>query len=172
LRWLNTGMQGALCRIRIIAGAAVIATSVSFSSVALAHDEIESSVPEHQAQINEPITEVTINFGEPVDGVELGLRGPDDERIAGEVTVISDTEARLNFAKLTEEGQYIVQYIAEEDGHLVAGAISFTYGDRAGQGADAVIWIIFGVVAAAVLGVGAFFSFRRKNAPDGNTVPV
>ncbi|MDA3030736.1 MAG: copper resistance protein CopC [Actinomycetota bacterium] len=165
-------MQGALCRIRIIAGAAVIATSVSFSSVALAHDEIESSVPEHQAQINEPITEVTINFGEPVDGVELGLRGPDDERIAGEVTVISDTEARLNFAKLTEEGQYIVQYIAEEDGHLVAGAISFTYGDRAGQGADAVIWIIFGVVAAAVLGVGAFFSFRRKNAPDGNTVPV
>ena len=96
----------------------------------------------------------------------------DDERIAGEVTVISDTEARLNFAKLTEEGQYIVQYIAEEDGHLVAGAISFTYGDRAGQGADAVIWIIFGVVAAAVLGVGAFFSFRRKNAPDGNTVPV
>jgi methionine-rich copper-binding protein CopC len=165
-------MQGALCRIRIIAGAAVIASSVSFSSVALAHDEIESSVPEHQAQINEPITEVTINFGEPVDGVELGLRGPDDERIAGEVTVISDTEARLNFAKLTEEGQYIVQYIAEEDGHLVAGAISFTYGDRAGQGADAVIWIIFGVVAAAVLGVGAFFSFRRKNAPDGNTVPV
>ena len=165
-------MQGALCRIRIIAGAAVIATSVSFSSVALAHDEIESSVPEHQAQINEPITEVTINFGEPVDVVELGLRGPDDERIAGEVTVISDTEARLNFAKLTEEGQYIVQYIAEEDGHLVAGAISFTYGDRAGQGADAVIWIIFGVVAAAVLGVGAFFSFRRKNAPDGNTVPV
>ena len=165
-------MQGALCRIRIIAGAAVIATSVSFSSVALAHDEIESSVPEHQAQINEPITEVTINFGEPVDGVELGLRGPDDERIAGEVTVISDTEARLNFAKLTEEGQYIVQYIAEEDGNLVAGAISFTYGDRAGQGADAVIWIIFGVVAAAVLGVGAFFSFRRKNAPDGNTVPV
>ena len=165
-------MQGALCRIRIIAGAAVIATSVSFSSVALAHDEIESSVPEHQAQINEPITEVTINFGEPVDGVELGLRGPDDERIAGEVTVISDTEARLNFAKLTEEGQYIVQYIAEEDGHLVAGAISFTYGDRAGQGADAVILIIFGVVAAAVLGVGAFFSFRRKNAPDGNTVPV
>jgi len=165
-------MQGALCRIRIIAGAAVIATSVSFSSVALAHDEIESSVPEHQAQINEPITEVTINFGEPVDGVELGLRGPDDERIAGEVTVISGTEARLNFAKLTEEGQYIVQYIAEEDGHLVAGAISFTYGDRAGQGADAVIWIIFGVVAAAVLGVGAFFSFRRKNAPDGNTVPV
>ena len=129
-------------------------------------------MPEHQAQINEPITEVTINFGEPVDGVELGLRGPDDERIAGEVTVISDTEARLNFAKLTEEGQYIVQYIAEEDGHLVAGAISFTYGDRAGQCADAVIWIIFGVVAAAVLGVGAFFSFRRKNATDGNTVPV
>ncbi|WP_395153261.1 copper resistance protein CopC [Ilumatobacter sp.] len=162
-------MQGALRRIRVIAVVAVvavIAAAANVSSVAFAHDEIESSVPEHQAQIDEPITEVTINFGEPVDGVELGLRGPDDERIAGEVTVISDTKARLNFAKLTEEGQYIVQYLAEEDGHLVAGAITFTYGDRAEQGAAIGIWIIFGVVAAAILGVGAFFSFRRNNAPD------
>ena len=160
-------MQGAHRRIRIIAVLAVIGAAAGVSSVAFAHDEIESSVPEHQAQIDEPITKVNINFGEPVDGVELGLRGPDDERIAGEVTVISDTEARLNFAKLTEEGQYIVQYLAEEDGHLVAGAITFTYGDRAGQGAGTGIWIIFGVVAVAILGVGAVFSFRRNNAPDG-----
>ena len=59
-----------------------------------------------------------------------------------------------------------MQYLAEEDGHLVAGAITFTYGDRAGQGAGAGIWIIFGVVAAAILGAGAFFSFRRNNSPD------
>ena len=169
-------MQGAPRRIRIVAVVAALAAAASFSSVAFAHDEIESSVPEHKAQIDEPITEVTINFGEPVAGVELGLRGPDDERIAGDVTVISDTQARLNFAKLTDEGQYIVQYLAEEDGHLVAGAITFTYGEPAGEGADIGIWIIFGVVAAAILGVGAIFSFRRNNAPDGtlddDTVPA
>ncbi|MGK0273672.1 MAG: methionine-rich copper-binding protein CopC [Ilumatobacter sp.] len=169
-------MQGAPRRIRIVAVIAALAAAASFSSVAFAHDEIESSIPEHQSQINEPIDEVTINFGEPVSGVELGLRGPDDERIAGEVTVISDTEAHLNFATLTEEGEYIVQYLAEEDGHLVAGAITFTYGDRAGEGADAGIWIIFGVVAVAILGAGAFFSFRRNNAPGGavndDTVPA
>jgi methionine-rich copper-binding protein CopC len=159
-------MQGAPRRIRIVAVVAALAAAASFSSVAFAHDEIESSVPEHKAQIDEPITEVTINFGEPVAGVELGLRGPDDERIAGDVTVISDTQARVNFAKLTDEGQYIVQYLAEEDGHLVAGAITFTYGDPAGEGADIGIWIIFGIVAAAILGAGAFFSFRRYNAVD------
>ena len=104
--------------------------------------------------------------------------GDQTTMIAGEVTVISDTEARLNFDKLTEEGQYIVQYLAEEDGHLVAGAITFTYGDRAGQGVGAGIWIIFGVVAAAILGAGAFFSFRRSNSPDAeigvndDTVPA
>jgi methionine-rich copper-binding protein CopC len=160
-------MQGAPRRIRIVAVVAALAAAASFSSVAFAHDEIESSVPEHKAQIDEPITEVTINFGEPVAGVELGLRGPDDERIAGDVTVISDTQARVNFAKLTDEGQYIVQYLAEEDGHLVAGAITFTYGDPAGEGADIGIWIIFGIVAAAILGAGAFVSFRRYNAVDG-----
>jgi methionine-rich copper-binding protein CopC len=171
-------MQGAPRRIRTVAVIAALAAATSFSSVALAHDEIESSVPEHQSQIEvgEPITEVTINFGEPVDGVELGLRGPDDERIAGEVTVISDTEARLDFAMLTKEGQYVVQYIAEEDGHLVNGAITFTYGDPAGQGAGIGIWIIFAVVAVAILGAGAFFSFRRNNAPDDtiddDTVPA
>jgi methionine-rich copper-binding protein CopC len=162
-------MQGAPRRIRIVAVVAALAAAASFSSVAFAHDEIESSVPEHKAQIDEPITEVTINFGEPVAGVELGLRGPDDERIAGDVTVISDTQARVNFAKLTDEGQYIVQYLAEEDGHLVAGAITFTYGDPAGEGADIGIWIIFGIVAAAILGAGAFFSFRRYNAADGTS---
>ena len=169
-------MQGAPRRIRIVAVVAALAAAASFSSVAFAHDEIESSIPEHQSQINEPIDEVTINFGEPVDGVELGLRGPDDERIAGEVTVISDTEARLDFAMLTKEGQYVVQYIAEEDGHLVNGAITFTYGDPAGQGAGIGIWIIFAVVAVAILGAGAFFSFRRNNAPDDtiddDTVPA
>ncbi len=169
-------MQGAPRRIRIVAVVAALAAAASFSSVAFAHDEIESSIPEHQSQINEPIDEVTINFGEPVDGVELGLRGPDDELIAGEVTVISGTEARLDFATLTEEGQYVVQYIAEEDGHLVNGAITFTYGDPAGQGAGIGIWIIFTVVAVAILGTGAFFSFRRNNAPDDtiddDTVPA
>ena len=165
-------MQGAPRRSRIVAVVAALAAAASFSSVAFAHDEIESSVPEHKAQIqvDEPVTEVTINFGEPVASVELGLRGPDDERIAGDVTVISGTQARLNFAKLTDQGQYIVQYLAEEDGHLVAGAITFTYGDPAGEGADIAIWIIFGVVAAAILGAGAFFSFRRNNAPDGTSV--
>ncbi len=129
-------MPGAPRRIRIVAVVAALAAAASFSSVAFAHDEIESSIPEHKAQIQvgEPITEVTINFGEPVDGVELGLRGPDDERIAGDVTVISGTQARLNFAKLTDEGQYIVQYLAEEDGHLVAGAITFTYGNPSWSG--------------------------------------
>lgn len=135
-----------------------------------AHDEIESSVPAHQEILDAPISEVTIDFGEPVGGVELGLISPDDEQLPGEVTVISDTEAVLTFEELTEEGEYLVRYLAEEDGHLVAGAISFVYGSRAGSGADPMTWVVFGLVAVAILGVGAYFSVRRTRTtdPDGD----
>lgn len=156
-------MKGATAPVRRVAFTilAVVATLGTGSAV-FAHDDIESSVPEHQSQFDDPISEVVINFGEPVDGVELALVGPDDGDLPGEVVVLSDTEAMLVFEPLAVEGEYLVRYLAEEDGHLVGGAISFVYGDRAGESAGALTWVLFGLGAALILAIGAFFSLRRS----------
>ena len=69
-------MQGKMSPIRRITIAIVtVCAAIGAGSVALAHDEIESSVPEHQSQFDDPISEVLIDFGNPVDGVELALVG-------------------------------------------------------------------------------------------------
>ena len=115
-------MKGATGPVRRFFVAVLAVTAVfSAGSAVLAHDDIESSVPEHKAQFDDPISEVTINFGEPVDGVELALVGPDDGDVPGEVLIVSETEAKLVFEPLTVKGEYFVRYLAEEDGHLIRG---------------------------------------------------
>ena len=69
-----------------------------------AHDDIDSSVPAHQSQFDDPISEVLIDFGDPVDGVELALVGPDNGDLPGTVEVLSDTEAKLLFEPLSTKG--------------------------------------------------------------------
>lgn len=167
-------MQGIRPRssfISVLAALVGIGLASATGGVVLAHDDLAGSVPEHQAVLDAPISEVTIDFGEAVEGVELGLIGPNDEQLPGEVTVMSDTEAKLTFDELTVEGEYLVRYLAEEDGHLVAGAISFVYGSRDATGAGATTWILFGLAAAAILAVGAFFTLRRSRvgAVDGDS---
>lgn len=152
----------------IVIALLTVGAAIGAGSAVLAHDDIESSVPEHQAQLDEPISEVTINFGQPVDGVELALVGPDDGDLPGEVVVVSDTEAKLTFEPLTTEGEYLVRYLAEEDGHLIGGAISFVYGEEADQGAGALTWVLFGLGAALILAIGAFYSLRRSMATSAH----
>jgi methionine-rich copper-binding protein CopC len=157
-------------RMRFGAVFVALTAVMGFGADVGAHDEIASSTPENQSQFDDPITEVTIDFGEPVESVELALVSPDDLDLPGTVTVVSDTVAVLNFAPLEQEGQYLVRYLAEEDGHLVAGAIAFTFGSAGGSGAGTLTWLIFGVVAAAILGIGAFFSLRRSQQPEPDEV--
>ncbi len=136
------------------------------SGIVDAHDDIESSDPAHQSQFDDPISTVTINFDEPVGNVELALIGPDDRDVPATVTKVSDTEAQLDFDELSKEGEYLVRYLAEADGHLVAGAITFVYGSRAGAGAGATTWVLFGVAAIAILAAGAYATLRRARGVD------
>ena len=138
-----------------------------------AHDEIESSVPAHQSQFDDPISEVLINFGNPVGGVELVLVGPDNVDLPGTVEVVSETEAKLLFEPLTVEGEYLLRYLAEEDGHLIAAAISFVYGERAGTGVGALTWVLFALGAALILAIGGFFSLKRaQQTTDDHDEPA
>ena len=159
---LNSRMQGVLNPVRRIAVAVVAAcVAIGAGSVVFAHDEIDSSVPEHQSQFDDPISEVLIDFGDPVDGVELALVGPDNGDLPGTVEILSGSEAKLLFEPLSTKGEYLVRFLAEEDGHLIGGAISFVYGERAGTGVGALTWVLFGLAAVLILATGAFFSLKR-----------
>jgi methionine-rich copper-binding protein CopC len=157
-------------RIATVTVMAAIVAGIGLGTVVSAHDEIASSIPADRSQFDEPISDVTIDFGMPVDGIELALIDPDDNELPGTVTKLSDTTARLDFELLSQEGQYIVRYLAEEDGHLVAGAISFVYGSQGGTGASATTWIAYGVLAAVILAIGMFFTLRRRAQLDDELV--
>lgn len=155
---------------RLAAGLLAITAALCSSGTVLAHDDIESSIPVHQSQFDEPISQATISFGAAVDGVELALVGPDNRDLPGTVTQVDDTTARIDFAPLSQQGEYIVRFLAEEDGHLIAGAITFVYGSRGGTGVNSGTWLAFGAVAVAILAIGLFFTLRRtKHEPQVDT---
>lgn len=127
--------------VRVLIGAVVL-TITSLVGVAAnatpvsAHEGIESSVPANRSTIGEPISSAEIDFGEGIsDGVSMFLTyDPGDGSIidiGGETIQTGDTTARLEFPELTEQGTYFVRYLAPipADGHVVAGSISFTWGD-------------------------------------------
>lgn len=156
---LTTALFGSLVVLLVGAGAA------------RAHDDIASSTPASGTTVDEPISEVTIDFGEVVADVEMALLDPDDQIVQPSVTeVVTPTSARISFDELDREGVYIVRYLAPvvDDGHTLAGAISFTYGSAGGSNVGAIL--LFCGVAIVVLSIGAWFSWRRYRHLSGSEV--
>ena len=136
-----------------------------------AHDDIASSSPPSGTTVDEPISEVTIDFGEVVADVEMALLDPDDKIVEPSVTeIITPTSARISFDELDREGVYIVRYLAPvvDDGHTLAGAVSFTYGSAGGSNVGAIL--LFCGVAIVALSIGAWFSWRRYRALSASDV--
>lgn len=140
--------------------------AIGVGGTAYAHDDIAGSTPPSGAIVDDPISEVVIDFGEGVGEVEMILLDPDEEVVDGTTTtIISETEARIDFPELDRQGVYIVRYLAPvtNDGHLLAGAISFTYGGSGGS-SNVVPILLFCGFAIVVLSIGAWFSWRRYQA--------
>ena len=139
---------------------------------AVAHDANVDASPASGSTIDQPISEVTLTFDTTIgDDVELAVLDPDETELDSTSSRISDFAAKVEFDPLDEEGTYIVRYLttASEDGHLLVGAVQFTFGDAGG--ASIVPWIAFGVAAAAILAVGAWFSLRsHRRAAVGASV--
>ena len=154
----------------VIAAAAVIAAT---PGVTVAHEEIASSDPPSGAVLDEPISKVTIDFGEPIaDNIEMALLhylgNAEIERIPGIATKVSETVGVLEFDELTETGRYFVRYLVTvpTDGDALAGAVRFDYGRPAGSGTNWSIWLVFGVFAVVVLSVGVWLSLRPPATDD------
>lgn len=132
------GRMISIARWRVVAAAATIAVISTVGlgpSEVLAHDDIASSSPESRSTIDDPIDTVEIDFGEEIgEDVKMFLTydvgNNEIEDIGGTTVKTGATTARIDFELIDREGTYFVQYLAPvpSDGHVIAGAISFTWG--------------------------------------------
>ncbi len=142
-----------------------------------AHDDIKSSTPPSRSTLQDPISSVEIDFGEVIsDDVAMflvyDLGDNEFEDLGGETVKTGETTARLDFDEVEREGTYFVQYLAPVplDGHVIAGAISFTYGSPSTGSSDGFPIVPFVVGATIVLAIGGWFSYRRMLVPIDDTV--
>jgi len=154
---------------RMIVASCVVALAlvVGAGSVA-AHDDIAGSTPASRSTLQDPISTVEIDFGAVIsDEVELFLTydlGDNEfDEIGGTTVRTGETTARLDFDEVEREGTYFVRYLAPVplDGHVIAGAISFTYGSPSTGGSDGFPIIPFAIGAAVVLAIGGWLTYRR-----------
>ncbi len=153
----------------LVGGALIVGAAAGMAS---AHDANVVATPASGSTIDQPIDEVTLTFDTTIgDDVEIALLDPDEEVITTTSTRISDFAAKAEFESLEQQGTYIIRYLmtAAEDGHLLVGAVQFNFGDPSSS--NATLWILFGVAAVVILGVGAWFSLRnhRRAASAGES---
>lgn len=149
---------------RAIGVAVLAAVVVSLgASTASAHEADAESDPPSGSTIDEPISEVTIEFGVDIaDDVELALFGPGDDELIEPTTTTktASNAAMIEFEPIEQRGTYIVRYltVAPIDGHTIVGAVSFTYGSEGGGQLGA--WLWFALAMIPILALGAALSIR------------
>jgi methionine-rich copper-binding protein CopC len=155
-RWWCRACAGALAAATLFTAMAVgwVASPVA------AHEGIASSDPASGSTIDEPIDSITIDFGADIgETAQIALLAPDGTQITSDTTVTSATTATSQFEPIDDQGTYTVNYLATSvvDGHVLGGAITFTYGESS---PDVMSPVLFGAIASVILGIGAWFSWR------------
>jgi methionine-rich copper-binding protein CopC len=144
----------------------LVLDSVGAGGVASAHEGIAGSDPASGTHLDEPIDQVTIDFGTRIgDDAEIAVFEPGGEQLASQLETVSDTEARATFDPIEQHGTYTVRYLATsiDDGDLLAGAISFSYGSTS-SGPSTTAWIVFGSIVVVILALGVVFTLRLRRA--------
>ncbi len=157
----------------------VVAGSISFTwgaptaVVDSPNPDIRTSTPSSLEVLEQPITSAEITFAlEIEDNVSLQLvydegNGVDFDDLRSVTTKTGPNTATVEFDELGRKGTYIIAYdaINTVNGDEVVGATSFVYGQPSSDLASGFPWIVFIPVAALVLGIGAFLSYRRMLVP-------
>jgi methionine-rich copper-binding protein CopC len=157
----------------------VVAGSISFTwgtptaTVDSPNPDIRTSTPSSKEVLTEPITSAEITFELDIeDNVTLQLvydqgNGVDFEDLRSVTTKTGPNSAMVEFDELEREGTYIVSYDTTNvlNGDEVVGATSFVYGEPSGASSSSFPWLAFVPIAAIVLAVGGFFTYKRMLVP-------
>jgi len=157
----------------------VIAGSISFSWGAPTalddsdNPDLRTSSPGSREVLEAPITSAEIQFNlEISDDIELQLvydggNGVDFDDLTGTTTKTGPQTATLDFDELPREGTYFIVYdgSAVATGDEIVGATSFIFGSPSGTDDGSFPWLVFIPVALVILGIGAWFSYRRMLVP-------
>lgn len=156
----------------------VVAGSISFTwgaatTLVSPNPDIRESTPNALEVLTAPITSAEIDFElEIEDEVRLQLvydegNGVDFNELASTTTKTGPNSARVDFDELDRKGTYIIAYdtIAVANGDEIVGATSFVYGQPSGTASSSFPWLVFVPIALIVLGIGAFFTYRRMLVP-------
>ena len=127
------------------------------------------STPFARETISEPISEVTVEFAAAVADVRFFFsydEGDGETFTSIEIsqTAESDVDYVVTFDELDRDGTYILSYLARyaQSDDEISGDIPFFLGAPSGQSDDTSFpWLVFVPIAAAILAVGAWFSWRR-----------
>ncbi len=157
----------------------VVAGSISFTwgtptaTVDSPNPDIRTSTPSSKEVLTQPITSAEITFELDIeDNVTLQLvydsgNGIDFDDLRSVTTKTGPNSAMVEFDELEREGTYIVSYDTTNvlNGDEVVGATSFVYGQPSGASSSSFPWLAFIPIAAIVLAIGGFFTYKRMLVP-------
>ena len=166
------------------------AAPIALAPAASAHDAFVGSTPKAGSTLTTAPTSVTVSFEEPplAAGLAVAVTAPDTTLVTSGDPVLTGTDVVSPLAPLTQAGVYTVAWrVVADDGHPVTGTFSFTL-DLAGSGptgsagpssaaspsvslaastegsSSSASWIVAGLGALVLLGVGVAFAMRRRSA--------
>jgi methionine-rich copper-binding protein CopC len=115
--------------------AAIAALGVA-APTADAHTDVEYTVPAADERVPEPVTTITIAFGDPVTVVGEGFEvfTPDEETIRPGFFTDDDTVYVLTLPEPLSGGVVGVRYeVTASDGHVLSDAFTFTVADATSE---------------------------------------
>jgi methionine-rich copper-binding protein CopC len=145
----------------------LVATAVAVPSLAAAHDGPQSTNPRAASTVDGVVDHVDIDFGIDVRDPAMQIYDPTFEPLDSTTSQTGPQTVRLDFAPLSQEGEYIISYFATAtDGHAFSASFGFDYVRDAG-GANTGPWLVFGIAAVIILAAGTWLTLRsaRRRAP-------
>lgn len=125
----DTSRRRRVARLLTVAGAAAVMAVVPFAGVAGAHTDLEYTVPAAEQEVAEPVTTITVAFGDPVTLVGAGFEvfTPAEETVRPEVFTEDDMVYVLTLPEPLAGGVVGVRYeVAAADGHILQDSFTFT----------------------------------------------
>jgi methionine-rich copper-binding protein CopC len=143
-----------------------VASVLLTASPALAHANLDGSIPADQARVRQA-DRVRLMFDEPVQLVGTGLqvRDPDGRLIASQLRSARRATVEARLPRSLAKGVYTVGFVfLSADGDVSAGSYQFTITSGTGHSSSS-RWRLVAVALAVLASGGLLVAIRRRSRP-------